>query len=188
VATHRHEILVFEVAGRRYGLPVAVVQELARAVTVTPVPGMPPGVEGVINVRGQVVPVFDLRCRFGLPVRPVELGDHLIVARSGSRRVALRVDRALEIAPLGDGDVENAVSMVPGVEGLAAVAKVADGLVLIADLDRLLADDSSGAGCQPAVEIGQVGNLPHEGGQAGSLPNKSGQAGSLPYGGKEAPV
>ncbi len=99
----RPEILVFEVDGRRYGLPAAEVRELARAVTIVPLPSPTALVEGIIDVRGEAVPVLDLRARLGLPARGVEPSDHLIIARAAGRTVALRVDRALE---LRGGDVD----------------------------------------------------------------------------------
>src|SRR5437588_10594891 len=100
VDQRRREILVFEVDGRRYGLPASEVQELLRAVAIVPLPLAGPAVEGVVNLRGRVVPVFDLRVRLGLPARAVAPSDHLIVAQSGGRLVALRVDRALDLVQL----------------------------------------------------------------------------------------
>src|SRR5215469_5263815 len=78
----RAEILVFEGDGRRYGLPAAEVRELARAVTIVPLPRPRALVEGVIDVRGEAVPVLDLRARLGLPAKGVEPSDHLVIARA----------------------------------------------------------------------------------------------------------
>jgi purine-binding chemotaxis protein CheW len=69
VQRHPLQVLVFEVAGRRYGLPADDVQELLRAVSIVPLPRAPAVVEGVINLRGKVVPVLDVRGRFRLPAR-----------------------------------------------------------------------------------------------------------------------
>lgn len=132
------EVLVFEVGERRYGLPTADVRELLRAVTVVPLPRAPAIVEGVINVRGDVIPVLDIRARFRLPPKAADHTDHLIVASIGDRRVALRVDRAIELAQCGASDVEDARGVVPGVEYVAGVAKLPDGLVLIHDLRAFL--------------------------------------------------
>src|SRR5437764_218583 len=75
VDQRRREILVFEVDGRRYGLPASEVRELLRAVAIVPLPLAGPAVEGVVNLRGRVVPVFDLRVRLGLPARAVVPSD-----------------------------------------------------------------------------------------------------------------
>jgi purine-binding chemotaxis protein CheW len=135
----RAEILVFEVDGRRYGLPAAEVRELARAVTIVPLPTPRALVEGVVDVRGEAVPVLDLRARLGLPAKGVEPSDHLVIARATGRTVALRVDRALELRGGEVAAVEAAGG--PGGEGDGAVgmARLADGLVPIVDLPRFLA-------------------------------------------------
>jgi purine-binding chemotaxis protein CheW len=95
----RLEILVFEVARQRFGVLSADVRELLRTVTVVPLPKAPAIVEGIIDVRGTIVPVLDIRSRFRLPGKAAEHSDHLLVARAGERLVALRVDRALDLGP-----------------------------------------------------------------------------------------
>jgi purine-binding chemotaxis protein CheW len=132
------EILVFEVGGQRYGLPVAAVRELVRAVTITPLPKAPAIVEGVVNVRGTLAPVLDIRARFRLPPRSPRHTDHLIVARAGERLVALRVDRALELMRLEPGAAERAEAVLPGVGYVAHMAKCPDGVVLVHDLNTFL--------------------------------------------------
>ncbi len=134
----RLEILVFEVGAQRYGLPVADVRELLRVVTLTPLPKAPPIVEGIINLRGTVIPVLDIRARFRRPAKAPEHTDHLIVARAGERLAALRVDRALDVVRLDAGDAENAEGVMPGVEYVARVARLPEGLVLIHDLRTFL--------------------------------------------------
>ncbi len=132
------EVLVFEIGGQRYALPAADVREIVRAVAITPLPRAPAIVEGVINLRGTIVPVLDLRSRFRLPAKALEPADHLIVARAGERLVALRVDRALELVELNAADVEEARGLVPGAEYIAWVARLPENLVLIHDLRTFL--------------------------------------------------
>ena len=131
-------MVVFEIAGRRYGVPAGDVQEVLRAVLPTPLPRAPEAVEGVINLRGRVVPVFDLRRRFRLPLREVEPGDNLIVARADGRTVVLRVDRVTGLVRLQAADVEEARGVVPGVEYVSWLARTADDLVLVHDLGTFL--------------------------------------------------
>jgi len=125
------DVLVFELAGQRYGLAARTVRELHRAVSITPLPHAPAVVEGVIDIRGAIVPVYDLRARFGLPRCAVDPSHHLIVATVNGRAVALRVDRALELVRAALGDA-------PDVELFAGVATLGDGLVLVHDLERFL--------------------------------------------------
>ncbi len=136
--SHTTQVLIFEIGGRRFGLPAAVVREVVRAVEIVPLPKAPAVVEGIIAVRGSVVPVLDVRSRFRLPPKPLEPADHLIVARAGGRVVALRVDRATALIGLDPADIEEARSVVAGAEYVAWVAKLPDELVLIHDLETFL--------------------------------------------------
>lgn len=136
---------MFEVAGQRYGLDAADVREVLRAVTPTPLPRAPSVIEGIINLRGTIVPVLDIRRRFQLPLRPVEHTDHLIVAWAGERLVALRADRAVELVPIGPADVDQAEAVLPGVNYVAQVVRFPEGLVLIHDLRTFLSAAESAA-------------------------------------------
>jgi purine-binding chemotaxis protein CheW len=135
---HGTEVLVFEVAGQRYALPTRDVRELVRAVAITLLPDAPAVIEGVVNVRGCVLPVLDVRARFGLPARDLDPSDHFIVASAGKRGVILRVDRATHIAFVDATSVQPPESL--GVSGgyVAGVAKIEGGLVLIHDVATFL--------------------------------------------------
>jgi purine-binding chemotaxis protein CheW len=139
------EVLIFELAGQRYGLPASDVHELIRVVTSTPLPGAPAIVEGAINLRGRLVPVFDIRTRFRLPAKAPEPSDHLIVAWAGERLAAIRVDQALELMRLESRVVENTEGVLPGVGYIPRVAKLPEGLVLIHDLNTFLSEAESAA-------------------------------------------
>ncbi len=139
------EILTFELSGQRFAVPLRSVQEVVRAVAIAPLPGAPSVIEGVIDVRGEVVPVFDLRARFALPPRSVWPTQHLIIAWARDRRVAFRVDRADWMVDVDDASLVEPATIVPGVQHIAGVATLDDGLVLIHDLDTFLAAAESEA-------------------------------------------
>src|SRR5881296_2430916 len=82
-ASRAREVLVFEVGGQKYALPTADVRELVRAVAITPLPAAPAVIEGVVDVRGRVLPVLDVRARFRLPPKALDPSDHFIVASAG---------------------------------------------------------------------------------------------------------
>jgi purine-binding chemotaxis protein CheW len=138
VKPERFDVLVFEVGGRRFGLPAAAVHEVVRAVALAPLPKAPPIVEGVLILRGTLVPVLDIRGRFRLPPRALTPSDHLIIARSGPRLVALRVDRAHELLPLSRADLQPAHDVVPGAEYVTWLAQAGTEVLLIHDLDTFL--------------------------------------------------
>lgn len=132
------EVLVFEVEGETYGLPTADVRELVRAVAITPLPNAPSVIEGVVNVRGHVLPVLDVRARFRLPAKPLDPSDHFIVASAGARGVILRVDRASHLALIDEASVQPPETLGPSGTYVAGVAKLPDGLVLIHDVTTFL--------------------------------------------------
>lgn len=131
-------LLLFTIDDQRFALPLAQVRETVRAVAITPLVGAPGVVEGIVDVRGTVTPVLDLRRRFGLPPRPVSPEEHLVLAVAGARPVALRVDRATDVVTVPDESVTPAAPEDPATRHLAGVARLADGMVLIGDLEAFL--------------------------------------------------
>jgi purine-binding chemotaxis protein CheW len=130
------EYVVFALDDGMFAVTARDVREIVFAVRVAPLPGAPEVVEGLVNVRGTLAPVFDLRKRFGLPPRAVDPSDHLVLATAASRLVAFRADRVVDFARFAAADVEAAI--VDDVEHVAGVAKTPDGLVLIHDLTAFL--------------------------------------------------
>ena len=118
-------MLLFTLEGQRYALPAEDVRELVRAVRLTPLPRAPDVVEGLLNLRGELLPVLDLRRRFRLPPRPLSPSDHFIVAQAGPRRVALRVDRAEGLLALEPGKLDATPRELPGVGYVAGAAEAA---------------------------------------------------------------
>jgi purine-binding chemotaxis protein CheW len=139
------DVLVFEVGGISYALPAPQVREIVRAVTIVPLPKAPRIVEGIVNVRGAVVPVLDLRARFRLPSKPLAHTDHFILAWAGSRLVAIRADRARSLVRLEADTIEDPALVTRDTQYVAGVAKLPDGLVLIHDLVAFLDDDETAA-------------------------------------------
>jgi purine-binding chemotaxis protein CheW len=132
------DIVVFEVGGHRYALPAADVREVVRAVTIVPLPGGPAIVEGVVDVRGTLVPVLDIRARFGLPAAPVSLSDVLVLASDGTRLVALRADAVTGLARATPA-LHQSAEIVAQAAYVSGVATLDDGLVLVHDVRTFLA-------------------------------------------------
>lgn len=106
----------------------------------TRLPEAPAVVDGIISVRGELVPVLNVRLRFGLPPTPPSPADHLILAKS-DRLVALRVDRVADILSIDMAAVEELALMVPGALYVSSIAKLPDGLILIHDLPTFLSNE-----------------------------------------------
>jgi purine-binding chemotaxis protein CheW len=131
-------VVVFLVHGQRYALPLAAVERVVRAVEITPWPQAPGTILGAIDVQGDVLPVISLRRRFGLPEREVDLDDELLLARAGTRRVALLVDRVSDVVDYDPQMLVPAETVVARPDSTAAILKQQQGLVLVQRLERLL--------------------------------------------------
>lgn len=119
------------------------VREIIRAVAIRQLPEAPSIVAGVINVRGSVVPVLDMRTRFGAPSRAVQPSEHFIIVEAEPLSVALRVDRAVEMAQVDDAEVEKMADVAGSAPYVAGVAKMPDGLILIHDPRAFLSEADS---------------------------------------------
>ena len=137
------DVLVVQLDALRIGLPADVVQEILAATTIAPLPAAPAIVEGVLNVRGVLVPVLDLRTRFGMRSVDLDPDQHFVIADAGARRVALRVDRALHVMSVAPDAFEAADQVVPGVPHVSALARLPDGVLVIHDLERFLSLDEA---------------------------------------------
>jgi purine-binding chemotaxis protein CheW len=137
-------LLVFSLDRERCALVADKVREVVRAVAVASLPKAPAIVEGVINVRGEIVPVLDIRGRFGLPPAALHPDQHFIVVRAGARTVALRVDRAHDLVEV-DARIVESPAVAPGAKYLAGIARLADGLLVIHDIESFLSLDEGRA-------------------------------------------
>jgi purine-binding chemotaxis protein CheW len=131
-------LVLFTLAGARYGVSANDVVEIVRAVAVTPLAGAPLVVKGLIDVRGTIVPVFDLRARLGLESREIDPADHFILVRTPSRVAALHVERVMDLAEVDERDTTDSRAQVPSTEQIAGVAILADGMVFIHDVETFL--------------------------------------------------
>jgi purine-binding chemotaxis protein CheW len=125
-------------AGERLGIRVEDVSEVLWAVAVTPLPQAPEIVAGVIDVRGVIVPVLNVRPRFGHQSRPMRLGDRLVLVKSERRRIALLFDGADTVVEVAEEAIEGASSFGTPPPGISGIVKLPDGLVLIHRMESFL--------------------------------------------------
>lgn len=137
-------LLIFSLEEQRYALRLDHVERVLRAVAVTPLPKAPEIVLGVLDLHGQVIPVVDLRRRFGLPLRDLRTSDQFVIARAGQLTVALPVDATENVQEAGSVVVP-ADQIVSGTEFLEGVTRTSQGLVMIHDLATLLFPAEAGA-------------------------------------------
>lgn len=129
----------------RYALPLAAVDRIVRAVHITPIPRAPGIVLGAIDVQGRVLPVFNIRRRFGLPERAVGPSDHFLIARTARRTVVLAIDAANGVFEHAATAVTEAANIAPDLDHIRGVIQLEDGLVLIHDLEQFLSPEEARA-------------------------------------------
>jgi purine-binding chemotaxis protein CheW len=131
------EVLVFQIENIRFGIRASDVVEVVHAVKLSPVPRAVSVVEGLLNLRGRVVPVVDLRRVLGLSPRAIKHTDHLLVVRRDDQVVTFRADRAVGLVHLEDSDIEAAREMIAA-ELVEVVGKTEDGIVHVLDVGQLV--------------------------------------------------
>ncbi len=138
---HERQLVVFQLGAELYGCEISRVHEIIRLQSVTKVPRAPAFVEGVINLRGKVIPVVDLRRRFGLPTADHTRASRIVVVEIGDQVVGIVVDGVSEVLRVNSAIVEPPSPVVAGIDSeyLHGIAKLTDRLVILLDLDRILA-------------------------------------------------
>jgi purine-binding chemotaxis protein CheW len=136
--------VVFKVAGAEYAIPAAEVLQMETFEGATPVPGAPPHVAGLVQVRGRVVPVVDARARFGLPAVERTLDSRVVVGQLGTRTVGLIVDSAREVMKLSPEQLQPPPPLVAEqAKGFVkAVAQVGPRLVMLIDFPRVIGEET----------------------------------------------
>jgi purine-binding chemotaxis protein CheW len=131
-------LVIFQLGELQIALGVSNVERVVRAVEIAPVPDAPRGVRGVINLQGKIVPVFDLWSRLGQDSREVRTSDHLIIARTHWRTVALLVESIVGVLDRAEAPMTPAAEILPDIESISGVVVLAESLVLVHDIERFL--------------------------------------------------
>ena len=152
-ASGKNSYVLIELAGATYALRSEDIQQLEMVSAPTPVPNAPAFVDGVISVRGQVIPAVNLRARFGFERREADLRSRLVVVRGGGRTVGLVVDSAREFADIPDDAIKPLPEGIGGLSGqyLRGVAHLGDRLLLVVDLLQLLSIDADASHPDPST-------------------------------------
>ncbi len=132
--------IVFKVADADYAIQIDSIQQVEMVERITRVPNAPEFVDGVVYLRGQVVPVINLRSRFHMEKIPYSLQSRLIVVQQDKRRIGLAVDSAREFITIPEDQVTPPPETLagPGTEYLEGVASISNRLILIVNIKQLL--------------------------------------------------
>ena len=137
------QLVTFMVGTEEFAIPILSVQEINRMMQITRVPQSPEFIEGVINLRGKIIPVMDLRKRFGDDSLEDSSDSRIIVVEVTSRVIGFTVDRVNEVLRIDAGIVEPPPSMVSGIDSdyVEGVGKLDDRLLILLNLNRLFSDE-----------------------------------------------
>ncbi len=133
-------LVTFNLGREEYGVEISTVQEIIRATDITPVPGAPSHVRGVINLRGKIIPVVDLRKRFALASVEASEAQRIIVVELGEKRIGMLVDSVSQVIKVPSGVVEELPEEATSVDEnyIRGVGKLENRLIIILDLNRSL--------------------------------------------------
>lgn len=145
------QVVVFQLDKELYGADIAVVREVTPLQRVTKVPRTPKFIEGVINLRGRVIPVIDLRKRLGLPAGPITKSTRIAVGEIDGDQVGMLVDAVHEVVRVPAEAVEPPSPMFAKIdsENILGIAKVDDRLITLLDLARILVREERKAAVTP---------------------------------------
>ena len=133
-------IVGFKVGRETYGIPIIALHEIVRVPEITAVPDAPSHLEGVINLRGKIVSVVDLRKRFGKPSTTLDRHSRILVVEHGGRLAGMIVDSASEVLKIPESEIETAPAMMQdgGLDCVTGLAKCQGRLIILLDIQKVL--------------------------------------------------
>lgn len=140
IAGAEMQLVVFELGDESYGVDISRVQDINRMQEITEIPHAPESVVGVINLRGRVIPVIDLRKRFGLPAAPNTKDTRIVVVHMEHNLIGMIVDAVSKVLRIPADIVEPPSPVLASIDSsyLRGIAKLDDNLVVLLDLDFVL--------------------------------------------------
>lgn len=134
------QLVSFNIGEEEFGVDILRVQEINRMVEITRVPNSPDYVEGVINLRGKVIPIIYMRKRLGMPSKPLDKDTRIIVVEIDKRVIGFIVDSVNEVLRINKSITEPPPTMVAGIDSdfITSIAKLEDRLLILLDLEKIL--------------------------------------------------
>jgi len=134
------QVVGFRIGRETFGLPISMVREIVRVPEITAVPNAPDYIEGVINLRGRIIPVVDLRKRFGVKSSEANKKNRIVVVELGARAIGLVVNSASEVLRIPPSEIEepHTVFQEGELDFITGVGKLKGRLVILLDLNRIL--------------------------------------------------
>lgn len=145
--THENQELLqlvsFNIGDEEFGVDILKVQEIIRMMQITKVPNLPAFAEGIINLRGRVIPVIDLRIKLGMTKKEHRSTTRIIVVEISGRTIGFIVDSVSEVLRIPKSITEAPPEIVAGIDSeyITAIGKLEDRLLILLDLEKVLSDE-----------------------------------------------
>jgi purine-binding chemotaxis protein CheW len=140
-----NQLVVFTLDDQSYALRLGAVHRIVRAVEVTRIPDAPDYILGVINVEGEVLPVFNTRKRLGLPTKDIDVQDLFIIVREGGKAAALVADDVKPVQEVAGGEFVDSGGVMPHSAFTSGMAKMEDGMIILLRTEAAFTLDQSHA-------------------------------------------
>nr|WP_320116097.1 chemotaxis protein CheW [uncultured Desulfuromonas sp.] len=139
--SHKDLYLTFQIGSEDFGIDIAHVIEIIGIQRITVVPDMPHYIKGVINLRGKVISVMDVRLRFGMEQREYDERTCVVVVNVGEDTVGLIVDRVNEVVEIGRKQIQPVPHLQKNEDYIMGLGKLGDDVKILIDVDRLVRED-----------------------------------------------
>lgn len=152
------QLVVFDLAAESYGVDINVVQSIIQMQEITRIPRTPEFVDGVINLRGKIIPVVDSRKRFGLEEGERNSDNRIVVASIGGQDIGMVVDAVSEVLRISMDAVEPPSTLITSADSdyIRGIAKVEDRLVILLDLEKVFTGQEKTALMEVALADGEL--------------------------------
>lgn len=134
------QLVIFSLYGEEFGIEITKVREIVKPREITRLPNVVDFVEGVTNLRGEVIPIIDLKKRFGVEATAITDDSRIIIVDISDNRVGLIVDDVTEVLRISNGDIDPPPRTIAGLkaEYIEGIGKFGDRLLILLDVDRIL--------------------------------------------------
>lgn len=134
--------VIFKLEGEEYGLDIQYVNAIEKYTNINPVPNAPSYIDGIINLRGDVIPVYSLRTKFGLPEKKIDDNTKLIISKIDDFLIAFQVDEVKEIVELQEENLNEAPRLLKTINTayIGGVANVGGRMIILMNLQGILSE------------------------------------------------
>lgn len=148
------QLACFRIGSELYAIDIMRIKEIIRPQKLTPIPKAPSFIEGVINLRGVVIPVADLRKRFDQPISETNRKNRIVVCSLSGRIIGLMVDEVTEVKRFGRNEIAPSPQFIDGPEAnyFLGVARRDEDLIMLIDLEKILSNNEK-------IELQKLGNI-----------------------------